>query len=100
MPTYNRAAFLTRSVASVLRQDCVPEGAIELIVVDDGSTDGTEGALAAICSEKQLLRVLRIDHIGEPGTVRNVGMEAAEGTYVAYCDSDDMWFPHQIQYLN
>jgi len=98
MPTYNRALFLRRSVQSVLGQDCMKPGDIELIVVDDGSTDETPEVMKAfLASEKrQVVRSFRVNHIGEPGTVRNIALEQASGDFIAYCDSDDYWLPHHL----
>lgn len=97
IPTWNRAAFVGRAVMSVDRQDCIEPGSTEIIVVDDGSTDETPSVIEKCAAEcRGALKYLRVDHLGKPGSVRNVGLEVAEGKYVAYCDSDDFWLPHHL----
>jgi len=98
MPAYNRALFLGRAVKSVTTQDCIGPGDIELIVVDDGSTDNTQDVLNGLISSegKQIIRNVRVDHVGEPGTVRNIAIDQASGDFIAYCDSDDYWLPHHL----
>lgn len=102
MPTWNRAQFLPRAIRSVLDQDCVPAGEIELIVVDDGSTDETPTLVPQLAkSEKRhMIRYVRVEHSGEPGTTRNVGLNMADGDYIAYLDSDDYWLPHHSSTAN
>ena len=86
IPTYNRAAYLPTALASVFAQACTD---FEIIVVDDGSTDTTPAMLAAYGNR---IRVLRQANQG-PGVARNLGATAARGIYLAYLDSDDLWFP-------
>ena len=89
IPTYNRAALLREAVASVLRQCYAP---LELIVVDDGSTDATVACLRPL----RELRIVRQDHTGMPGQARNAGARVARGEYLAFLDSDDLWLPHKL----
>lgn len=90
VPTFDRAALLAEAVASVLAQSYWP---LELVVVDDGSTDDTERQF----STRGDLRYLRIAHTAMPGRVRNAGVEAAAGNLIAFLDSDDLWLPHKLQ---
>lgn len=98
IPAYNRAPFLRRAVSSVVDQDCIPRGQIQVVVIDDGSTDNTPKLMEAMKSNvsQQEIDYVRIDHIGEPGSVRNIGLKRAEGEFIAYCDSDDYWLPHHL----
>src|SRR5262249_15619884 len=89
IPTYNRAALVPQAVASALA-NITPED--EVIVVDDGSTDGTEQALAPY---RDRIRLLRGPHAGA-GAARNFGSAAARGDVVAFLDSDDEWMPHKL----
>lgn len=94
LPTYNRAATLPRAIASVLDQDYRQ---IELIVVDDGSSDGTPQLLEAIADPR--LRSLRLPRNGGASAARNHGVEQARGEWVAFHDSDDEWLPGHLRRL-
>lgn len=85
LPTYNRGSQVKRAALSVLAQT---ERNLELIVVDDGSTDDTLSALVEIRDPR--LRVVRQEH-GGACRARNKGVSLARGQYVAFQDSDDVW---------
>lgn len=89
IPTYDRLHLLKEAIASVQAQYYRP---IELIVVDDGSTDGTAEQLRGVHN----IRLLSIGHTGCPGAARNAGIEASTGDYLAFLDSDDLWEPEKI----
>ena len=86
IPTYNRVALLKEAVASVSLQSFTD---YEVIVVDDGSTDGTADYIQGL---NHKLRVLRQPNRG-PGAARNFAATNAQGQYLAFLDSDDLWFP-------
>ena len=90
IPTYNRVRLVQEAVASVLAQSYRP---LELIVVDDGSTDATGDALAG----RSEVCVLRQPHTGMPGQARNAGARLARGEYLAFLDSDDLWQRHKLE---
>jgi hypothetical protein len=84
IPTRDRAGMLATAIASVLAQDVA---GVELVVVDDGSVDGTEELLVRRFPQ---LRRLRLPGLG-PGPARNAGVAAAEGDVIMFLDSDDLW---------
>ena len=86
IPTYNRRELLLRALASVRAQTFTD---YEVIVVDDGSTDGTWEELQALDSRVRALH----QHNAGPGAARNLGAQHATGNYLAFLDSDDLWFP-------
>jgi hypothetical protein len=86
IPTYNRAALLREALESVFAQTFMD---YEVIVIDDGSTDDTD-KVAASFGDK--IRFLRQANQG-PGSARNLGLQSATGRYIAFLDSDDIWFP-------
>lgn len=86
IPAFNRAELIRRTVDSVLAQETCDH---EVIVVDDGSTDGTVAALAGYGSR---VCVLEQSNSG-PAVARNLGIQHARGDYIATLDSDDLWFP-------
>jgi glycosyltransferase involved in cell wall biosynthesis len=86
IPTYNRKDFLLKCLETVFNQLHAP---YEVILVDDGSTDGTIEALAIFGND---LKIIEQTNAG-PGAARNRGAEVASGDYLAFLDSDDLWFP-------
>jgi len=89
MPAYNAEPYIADSIKSVLSQDYAN---IELIVVDDGSRDGTP-ELAERFGER--VRVFRQKNAG-PAAARNRGIAAAKGDFIAFLDADDLWLPGKI----
>lgn len=93
IPTYNRAKFLKKSVDSVLSQK-LPDGwKMELIVVDDGSTDET---VKVIGKYGNRVKFIAADHTGLSAAVRNLGIQAASGELIAFQDDDDAWLPDKL----
>jgi glycosyltransferase involved in cell wall biosynthesis len=90
VPNYNHARFLPQAISSVLGQTL---RAIEVIVVDDGSTDDSRMALEAFSDRIQL--VAR-DNAGV-STARNHGASRARGRYLAFLDADDIWLPEKLE---
>jgi len=90
IPTYNRRHFLPEAITSVQRQTYRDW---ELIIVDDGSEDGTREMLENLPGP---IRLLFTEHRGV-STARNLGLDAARGKYIAYLDSDDLWHPQKLQ---
>lgn len=87
MPIFNGEAYLEESIGSALSQSLEN---IELICIDDGSTDGTAQILRNIQQEDQRLKVISQDNLGA-GPARNAGLREARGSYVAFLDSDDLY---------
>ena len=95
-PTYNSADFVERTLETVLSQSRLPD---ELIISDDGSSDGTSEVV-----ERYLARngasvawqIVQNAHRG-PGATRNAGISQATGDWVAFLDSDDLWEPRKLE---
>jgi GT2 family glycosyltransferase len=102
IPTYNRREYLERAIRSVLKQN---EKDFELIVVNDGSTDGTEEYLKYLKNEYKTdqLVILKQENEGV-SSARNLGVIKSRGEWVAFLDSDDEWHKKKLQiqkkYLN
>ncbi len=92
IPTYNRERTILRAVRSVLDQTY---GDIELIVVDDGSQDGTADALKAVSDPR--LRLIKTESNMGACAARNLGVAMAQGEWVAFQDSDDFWYPEKLE---
>ncbi len=97
IPTFNCERFIRRTVGSALRQTYRD---FEIIVVDDGSTDGTQAVLAEY---GEALHYIKQANQGA-SAARNAALSRATGEYIAYLDADDLWHPeklaHQVEYLD
>lgn len=86
IPTYNAADYLAEAIGSALRQTVT---GLEIVVVDDGSTDRTPDVLD-IFTDHPRITILRRSH-GGPSQARNAGLARARGRYVGFLDADDRW---------
>lgn len=93
MPTRDREGVLGAAIDAVLAQTWAH---LELLVVDDGSTDGTADLVRGYADER--VRYLPLVASGV-SRARNVGLDAARGRYVAYLDSDNTWVPHHLEVM-
>ncbi|MBC7360885.1 MAG: glycosyltransferase family 2 protein [Candidatus Aminicenantes bacterium] len=96
--TYNRAAFLKEAIDSVLAQTYFQKnpGDWELLVIDDGSTDGTRELVESYCQRSENIRYHYTEHRGV-SPARNLGLNLAQGEFIAFLDSDDLWLKEKIQ---
>lgn len=92
IPTYNREKTIDRAVDSVLKQTY---SNLEVIVVDDGSSDRTEEIVKGISDPR--VRFYKLPQNGGAGHARNEGVKLAEGELIAFHDSDDVWRPEKLQ---
>lgn len=94
IPTYNSSTTLRRALGSVHGQSLLPR---EIIVVDDGSDDWVQSQLiAASYSDIISTRFIHLEENRGVSTARNVGVSAAVCRYLAFLDSDDVWFKHKL----
>lgn len=89
IPVYNGAGFIAEAIASVRAQDYTP---LELIVVDDGSTDQTAQVVQGLGAD---LRYVYQPNQG-PAAARNQGLALAQGELIAFLDADDLWPPDKL----
>lgn len=94
IPTYDRLALLRDAVESVRAQTFADW---ELVVVDDGSTDGTLEYLDALARVDARIHPLALPHSGTATTVRTAGVTASRGEWIAFLDSDDLWLPRKLE---
>ncbi len=92
IPTYNRGGLLMEAVRSVLAQTFAD---LEVIVADDGSTDGSLDAVLGLADAR--VEVLRLAHSGRPAVARNAALAKARGELVALLDSDDVWVAEKLE---
>lgn len=91
IPTYNRAPLLREAIESVLAQTFAPT---EILVVDDGSTDGTRETIAMFGEKVRALTRTN----GGAAAARNMGIQNAQGELVAFLDDDDVWVPTALEW--
>ena len=84
VPAYNAARFLPAAVESIRRQDYAP---LEILIIDDGSTDDTPAVAAQLGTD---IRYLRQQNAG-PSAARNLGLRSARGEFIGFLDADDLW---------
>jgi len=92
IPCYNGERYIGDTIRSVLRQSRGPR---EIIVVDDGSTDGSRAAVVAAGGPVLFLRQAH----GGAAQARNLGVERSSGAFVAFLDADDLWTEHALAAL-
>ncbi len=91
VPLFNKAAYIRRALDSIAHQTC---GDFEVIIVDDGSTDGSD--MIADSYPDARFRVVRQENQG-PGAARNKGISESTGELIAFLDADDEWLPHHLE---
>ena len=100
MPSYNHGEFISKSIDSIIDQSYTNW---ELIIIDNNSKDNTKQVLSNYNSNKQI-KVLYVNHNGLIGYSRNKGIKASKGKYIAFIDSDDIWYRKKLElclpYLN
>lgn len=93
VPTHNRRHLLSQAINSILRQRQV---SIEIVVVDDGSTDGTGPWLDGVAAKDPRIKVVRHAQPRFISCARNAGIAHASGRWLAFCDDDDIWAPDKL----
>lgn len=95
MPMHNASRYVEDSLRSVVAQTFKDW---ELLVVDDASTDDSRSIVERYAANDLRIRLLHNQHpSGNPASPRNVGVEAAQGRYIAFLDSDDVWLPNKLE---
>ncbi|MGW1326848.1 glycosyltransferase family 2 protein [Streptomyces antibioticus] len=98
IPVYNAGVYIERAVNSILKQS-LPQDELEVIFVDDGSTDDSAERLKEIADKAENFRVISMPNSGWPGRPRNVGVAQARGEYVHFLDQDDALGPKALEVL-
>ena len=98
VPVYNPGRYIEPCIASLLGQT-LPADELELLFVNDGSTDDTPDRLDRLAAEHKQVKVIHIPNSGWPGKPRNIGVEQATGEYVHFVDQDDYMAPDALRRL-
>lgn len=94
VPAFNAQRWLASTIGSILAQQGV---VLELIVVDDRSSDGTAVLVRELAARDARVRLLQTPaNFGGPAGPRNLGIEAARASWIALCDADDLWHPRKL----
>ena len=93
LPTFNRLEFLRPAIESVFAQTFEDW---ELVIADDGSSADTKTYLRTL-DDPPRVKVIWLPHTGRPSVVRNAALREAQGEYVAFLDSDDVWLPKKLE---
>ncbi|MEF3128723.1 glycosyltransferase family A protein [Rhizobium leguminosarum] len=93
IPAFNASTYIERTLRSAMRQTYA---ALEIIVVNDGSTDDTAKLVEQIAASDSRIRLLSTPNRGV-AAARNTGIEASSGRFVAFLDADDLWHPTKIE---
>jgi len=94
LPTYNRRDVVQRALQSVLKQSFSD---FEVLIIDDGSTDDTKDVLAGYVEKDARVKYHWQENSGKPAGSRNTGLKLAKGDWIAFLDSDDIWYPEKLQ---
>lgn len=94
-PLYNAEAYISKTIESVLNQTFADW---ELIIVDDTSTDSSPAIAEGYVEKDERIRLIRLPENAGAGISRNAGIDAAQGRYLAFLDSDDVWLPKKLAY--
>lgn len=93
-PSYNSADFISKTIHSVLEQTYQNW---EMIIVDDVSTDNSCSVIEEFCAIDPRIKLIKSTKNQGPALTRNSAIEAAEGDYIAFLDSDDLWLPSKLE---
>lgn len=94
VPVYNAVAYLEQTVRSLQAQTFSD---FEILLVDDHSTDDSLALARRLATEDHRIKALRVEKpCRGPAGPRNAGIEAAQGQWIAFCDSDDLWMPDKL----
>jgi len=90
--TFNRADLIGKTINSILKQSY---SKIELLIVDDGSTDNTKEIIKNYNDSR--IKYIETENWGGPARPRNIGLKYSKGEFIAFCDDDDLWVPNKLE---
>lgn len=93
-PTYNSSRFIAETIDSIQKQTY---GNWELLITDDCSTDDIERIVKSYSASDPRIRFFKLDRNSGPGVARNNSLKYAKGRFIAFCDSDDRWYPEKLE---
>lgn len=95
IPYYNASKYIQETIDSIIQQTYKT---LEILIVDDCSTEkDTEDILDSIASFDDRIKILKTPYNCGAGATRNIGIKYSNGRYIAFCDSDDWWYPSKLE---
>lgn len=94
MPSYNSSKFITESIESIRAQSYFHW---ELLITDDCSSDNSCNVIEEFCSKDPRIKLLKLKKNSGAGIARNNSIKEAKGRFIAFCDSDDRWYPDKLE---
>jgi glycosyltransferase involved in cell wall biosynthesis len=92
-PSYNSVRFISETIESVLDQTYIHW---EMIIIDDGSSDNSIKIVESYLLKDSRIKLIKLSKNMGPATTRNYGIKEAKGRYIAFLDSDDLWYPNKL----
>lgn len=93
-PVYNAEDFLSETIESVIKQTYKN---FEYLLIDDCSTDNSAVIVKDYAEEDERIQYLRLEENSGAAVARNMGLEQAQGQFIAFVDSDDIWYPEKLE---
>lgn len=93
-PSYNSEAYIEETIESILAQTYTNW---ELLITDDCSTDHSTDIVKRYCQQDNRIKLIQLSKNSGAGICRNISIEAAQGRFIAFCDSDDCWTPDKLE---
>lgn len=93
-PCYNSSRFIGQMIDSIIAQTYTNW---ELLITDDCSSDNSREIVQSYCQKDSRVKLFKLDNNSGAGVARNNSIEKAQGRYIAFCDSDDMWVPDKLE---
>lgn len=93
-PSYNSSRFISQTIESILSQTYTNW---ELLITDDCSTDKTREIVKSYQRKDPRIKFFQLKENSGPGVARNHSIEMAKGRFIAFCDSDDRWYPEKLE---
>ena len=93
-PSYNSEAFIEETITSILAQTYTNW---ELLITDDYSTDRSIEIIKRYCQQDKRIKLFQLSQNRGAGICRNTSIEAAQVRFIAFCDSDDCWYPQKLE---
>ena len=93
-PSYNSERYISETIDSVINQTYENW---EMLIIDDSSTDNSINIISDYCSSENRIKLIKLEENGGAAVARNRGIKEAEGRFIAFLDSDDLWHPEKLE---